>query len=49
LLLSSYSKITLVDTRYISPTILGNYIDFSNKDVLFIYSISIINNSYSLK
>lgn len=49
LLLNSYSKITLVDTRYISPTILGNYIDFSNKDVLFIYSISIINNSYSLK
>ena len=49
LLLSSYSKITLVDTRYISPTILGNYINFDNKDVLFIYSISIINNSYSLK
>ena len=49
LLLKSYSKITLVDTRYISPTVLGNYIDFSNKDVLFIYSISIINNSYSLK
>lgn len=49
LLVSSYKTITLVDTRYISPKILGNYIDFNNKDVLFIYNTSIINNSYGLK
>lgn len=51
LLLHSYSKITLIDTRYISPTILDNFIDFNNKniDILFIYSTTIINNSYSLK
>lgn len=49
LLVSSYKTITLVDTRYMSPKILGNYIDFNNKDVLFIYNTSIINNSYSLK
>ena len=49
LLVSSYKTITLVDTRYMSPKILGNYIDFYNKDVLFIYNTSIINNSYSLK
>ena len=49
LLVSSYKTITLVDTRYISPKILDNYIVFDNKDVLFIYNTSIINNSYSLK
>ena len=49
LLVSSYKTITLADTRYISPKILGNYIDFNNKDVLFIYNTSIINNSYGLK
>lgn len=49
LLVSSYSKITLVDTRYISPKILNQYIDFTNQDVLFIYSTLVINNSSSLK
>ena len=49
LLVSSYSKITVIDTRYISPKILDNYIDINNQDVLFIYNVSIINNSYSLK
>ena len=49
LLVSSYKTITLVDTRYMNPSLLGNYIDFNNKDVLFIYNVSLINNSYSLK
>ena len=49
LLVSSYSKITVIDTRYISPKILDNYIDINNQDVLFIYNVSVINNSYSLK
>ena len=49
LLVKSYSKITLVDTRYISPKILDRYIEFSNQDILFVYSTLIINNSVSLK
>ena len=49
LMVSSYKTITLVDTRYMNPSLLGNYIDFNNKDVLFIYNVSLINNSYSLK
>ncbi len=49
LLVSAYSKVTLVDTRYISPKILNQYIDFTNQDVLFIYSTLVINNSSSLK
>ena len=50
LLLEGYSKITLVDLRYISTDLLGNYIDFSlNQDVLFLYNTQVINNSYMLK
>ena len=49
LLLGSYSKITLVDTRYISSQILGEYLDFENCDVLFIYNTQLINQSSMLK
>jgi len=50
LLLAGYSKITLVDLRYISTDVLGKYIKFSdNQDVLFLYNTMIINNSYMLK
>ncbi len=50
LLLSGYSKITLVDLRYISTDLLDEYIDFSeNQDVLFLYNTMILNNSYMLK
>lgn len=50
LLLCGYSKITLVDLRMISAEILGSYIDFTEyQDALFLYSTSILNNSYMLK
>lgn len=50
LLLAGYSKITLVDLRYISTDILGKYVQFSdNQDVLFLYNTMITNNSYMLK
>lgn len=45
----AYKTITVVDTRYISPKYLKDYAEFSNKDVLFIYSTLVINNSVSLK
>ena len=44
-----YKEIIVVDTRYISPKLLANYIDFNSADVLFLYSTSLINNSYTLK
>ena len=46
---SGYKKITVVDTRYISPKILDQYIEFNDQDVLFLYSTLLINNSSSLK
>lgn len=49
LLVSTYKKITVIDTRYISPKILSEYVQFEGKDILFIYSTMLINNSISLK
>lgn len=49
LLTEGYSKITLVDTRYISPKILNEYVNFENTDILFIYSTLVINSSMALK
>ena len=49
LLIPYYRKITLIDLRYINYDIVSNITDFNNKDVLFIYSAQIINNSNLLK
>lgn len=50
LLIENYSKITVIDLRYISSKYLKNVsIDFNDKDILFMYSISVMNNSYSIK
>lgn len=48
LLVENYSKITVVDLRYIRSDILGRYIDFENRDILFIYSTLILNNIISM-
>jgi hypothetical protein len=49
LLIEAYSKITLIDTRYISSDFYLDMIDFKNQDVLFLYSTLIVNNSSTLK
>lgn len=49
LLVEGYAKITLVDIRYISSDIVGNFVNFDNQDVLFLYSTLILNNSVTLK
>ena len=49
LLVPGYSKITLVDIRYVQSNILERYIDFQNQDVLFLYSSLILNQSRSFK
>ena len=49
LLIPYYSKITLIDNRYINSDNFLKFIKFNNQDVLFIYSTLIINNSFSLK
>ena len=49
LLAEGYAKIILVDIRYISPIMLDRFIEFTNQDVLFIYSTSVLNNSVTIK
>lgn len=49
LLMSGYSEIVLVDLRYVSSDMLGEYVDFENADVLFLYSTLMLNNSLGMK
>lgn len=49
LLAESYTKITLIDIRYLPSMSVGNYITFEDQDVLFLYSTSVLNNSITLK
>lgn len=49
LMLDGYSKITLIDLRYISSQMLDQFVDFSGCDVLFIYNTQILNQSSLLK
>ena len=49
LLAEGYAKITLVDISYISPVMLGRFIAFTDQDVLFLYSTSVLNNSVTIK
>ena len=49
LLTEAYSKVTLIDTRYISTDLVGDYVKFDNQDILFIYSTLILNSSTVLK
>lgn len=50
LMVESYSKITLIDLRYISTDLLADYIDFSqDQDALFLYNTQILNKSSMLK
>ena len=49
LLAEGYKTITLVDIRYIQSDFLANFVDFQNKDVLFLYSAVVLANSETLK
>ena len=49
LLAQGYKQVTLVDLRYISPAMLGNFVDFSDSDVLFLWSTDIVGGARILK
>lgn len=49
LLMRDYAKITLIDTRYIIPSMIGQYVDFEGADVLMMYSSLVLNESSTLK
>ncbi|MDO4567807.1 MAG: DHHW family protein [Clostridia bacterium] len=50
LLLGEYERIDLVDLRYVSADVIGEYLDFDgDADVLFLYSATLYNSSGILR
>ncbi len=49
LLIGDYSKVWVLDTRYVMPNMLGHFLDFQGKDVLFLYSTLVLNSSSALR
>lgn len=49
LLIPGYAKVTLVDIRYLPSDKLGEFVEFGNQDVLFLYSTLVLNQSSMLK
>lgn len=49
LLLEDYSRITVVDIRYMASAMLDQYVDFTDADVLFLYCTSLLNSGSALK
>ncbi len=49
LLVEEYAGITLVDIRYLPSSQVPKYVDYEGKDVLFLYSTSVLNHSETMK
>ena len=49
LLVQGYAKVTLVDIRYIQIDVLDRFLEFKGQDVLFLYSVNVLNNSQTIK
>ena len=49
LLAEGYAKITLIDIRYISPELLDRFVTFDGQDVLFLYSVSVLDHSETIR
>ena len=49
LLLPGYSKVTLLDIRYLPTELLPQVVEFGDQDVLFLYSTLVLNQSAMLK
>ena len=49
LLLADYETVWVLDTRYVNPGMLSQFVDFADQDVLFLYSVLILNSSGALR
>lgn len=49
LFLDAYKKVTLIDLRYVASPYLGDFVEFSDQDVLFLYSTGIVNSGRLLR
>lgn len=49
LLATQYAKVTLLDVRYLNEGMIDEIVHFTNQDVLFLYSTSVLNNEASFR
>jgi hypothetical protein len=49
LLMEGYDKITLIDLRYLASINVGRFVEFTDQDVLFLYSSNLVNNGKQVK
>ena len=49
LLAAGYRSVTLIDLRYLMQDVIRRYMRFSNQDVLFLFSATLLNNSQGLR
>lgn len=49
LLLPAYKSITLIDLRYMATPLLRDFVAFDKQDVLFLYSVPVVNSSAMLR
>lgn len=49
LLLEAYEKITLIDLRFVATAYLGEVVEFTDQDILFLYNTQIVNRSAMLR
>jgi len=49
LLLQGYSKVTLIDLRYMNSAALSEYIEFQDQDVLVLMSSLILNSANAMR
>ena len=49
LLSGAYGEITLIDLRYLDSALIGEYVDFTDADILFLYNTLIVNHAEMLK
>ena len=49
LLAAAYETVWVLDTRYVNPGLLAQFVDFQSQDVLFLYSVLILNSSSALR
>jgi len=47
--MQSDSETVLIDLRYISSDMIGQFVEFDEADVLFLYSTMLLNNSLTIK
>ena len=49
LLIADYAQVTVIDTRYIVTEYIAGFVEFTDQDVLMLYSTLVLNNSDSLR